>query len=324
MLAGLEWLYLQNPVQRLWGEIAVISSGSDSVRAAAVYGSLAVRVRVGGASRVAIQSLDTLTDREFRGRGLFLKLARATFDRAGRDGVAFVYGFPNANSAPGFFGKLAWQPLDPLPFMIRPLRARYVAARVGGRLAAWTPDIPLFLSRAARDTRRQAQEIARFDERFTRLWQRFASGISVAVERDASYLNWRLVERPNCDYRRFAIYERGEPIAFIAFSLSEKHGGNVGAILELLHAPGKAAAGRRLLSIAIGELGERGADVLLAWCLPHSPNFSSYVRNGFVPFPVRFRPIDLFFGVRAFDERLSTVVCDRANWYVSYLDSDTA
>ena len=73
----------------------------------------------------------------------------------------------------------------------------------------------------------------------------------------------------------------------------------------------------------IAEMARAGADVALAWCLSHSPNVSCYYRTGFVPFPERFRPIELHFGARAFDKSVEQVVGDRRSWYLSYLDSDT-
>ena len=325
---ALTWQYRDNPVGQLWAHLAIAEaatgSGKVAERIAAVYATLPVHVRVGGERRVALQSLDTLTDSAFRGRGLFVKLARSTFVQADQDGLAFVYGFPNKNSAPGFFGKLGWSSLDPLPFLIRPLRSRYIAEKLWGAKAARLPDLRLMApTRRARGGERGAQEVTRFDERFTRLWSSFSTRIRVAVERDATYLNWRLIDKPEHHYRRLAIFEGDEVAAFVAFSLKDKHGGRVGSILELMHAPGRAADARRLLELALRELADGGADVALAWCLPHSPNFTTYLRGAFLPFPERMRPIELHFGVRAFDGRTSAIVGDRRNWYISYLDSDT-
>ena len=322
---GLDWQYLRNPVGRLWAELAVDARGSrGGASLAALYASLAVKLRIGKSTRVGVQSLDTLTDGAFRGQGLFSTLARATFERAAADGVALVYGFPNSSSGPGFFGKLGWCCLDPVPFLIKPLRTRYLARRLSPALAAWLPDIPLLATGSESLARGERPvEVNHFDERYTRLWHSFSENVGVAVERDATYLNWRLVEKPDCEYQRLAILERDQPVAFVAFSLNEKHGGKVGTILELLHAPGNEHTARRLLSIAVGHLARDGADVLLAWCLSHSPNFRSYLRLGFMPFPGRLRPITLHFGVRSLDPGVSSVVNDRTRWYISYLDSDT-
>jgi hypothetical protein len=147
--------------------------------------------------------------------------------------------------------------------------------------------------------------------------------VGVTVERDATYLNWRLVDKPNQEYQRYAIFEGEQPLAFVAFTCKDKHGGRVGSILELIFAPGEAACGRSLLSFAVSRLARQGADVALAWCLPRSPNFISYLATGFFPLPEGVRPIELHFGARALDASLTAVINDRSRWYLSYLDSDT-
>src|SRR5262249_33992641 len=137
---SLEWLYLKNTAAgRLFVDVA-----EQDERVVAIYASLPGWFRVDGRRLLALQSLDTLTDGAYRGRGLFLSLARSLYARAGGAGCAFVYGFPNGNSAAGFFGKLGWAKLDPVPFLVRPLRMPYVAGKVERLkpLAHWLPNIP--------------------------------------------------------------------------------------------------------------------------------------------------------------------------------------
>src|SRR5699024_1108381 len=76
------------------------------------------------------QSLDTLVAPEARGQGLFNKLASQVYDEAKNRDIAFVYGFPNGNSAHGFFNKLGWVNLDPVPFLVLPLRSRYILSKL--------------------------------------------------------------------------------------------------------------------------------------------------------------------------------------------------
>ena len=140
--ARLVWQYVENPTGTVYVDLAVAGN-----RVASIYASLPVRMRINGAVRLAIQSLDTLTDVEYRGQGLFVRLARSLFARATDERVALVYGFPNGNSAHGFFKRLEWIPLDPVPFLIRPLRSRYVIKRLklearAPRLASVTAALP--------------------------------------------------------------------------------------------------------------------------------------------------------------------------------------
>jgi hypothetical protein len=316
---ALEWQYLANPTKKLFVDFAMAPSND---RVAAVYATLPVHLRVGQHVTLGVQSVDTITDSDFRGRGLFIKLAKSTYARAAASGSRLVYGFPNGNSAHGFFERLEWTDLDPVPFLIRPLRSKYVLERLKlQRYAHRLPDVPLFFGRDRSDE--AVVRVERFDERATSLWHSFAQRVGVAVERDAAYLNWRLVEKPGEDYRSEAVRAGDEFSALVTHVVKEKHGGRIGYVMEAICTRSHASDLRRLLKRALANMTRQGADVALAWCLPHSPQYTSYLRMGFLPFPERFRPIELHVGARDLASNDGIDVTDRRNWYFSYLDADT-
>lgn len=89
---------------------------------------------------LAAQSGDTMTHPDHRGKGLFPILAQKTFDLAKKEGVNFIFGFPNENSYPVFIKKLGWThhenlnsyvievrsiPFSPLFNRIKPLKNIY-------------------------------------------------------------------------------------------------------------------------------------------------------------------------------------------------------
>lgn len=320
----LTWQYVRNPTGKLFVELAL--PVGDTSRAAAVYSVMPVFVRLNGQVLLGAQSLDTLTDAEFRGKGLFVKMAQNVFGKCEREGVAWVYGFPNASSAPGFFRRLGWTRLDPVPFLVRPLRANYFLRRISAlsSLASRVPSLPLGpLRRPSLPRSVEIRPVTQFDSSFDELWERFAHGVGAAVHRDALYLEWRLFRKPGQKYRVLALRENSRLIAFCAFDVQEKHGGRIGYVLELLHDPGRADVAQKLLQEAIVEMAAEGAEVVLAWCLPHSPNYRPYRANGFWPLPERLRPIELHVGVRPLAAPPEANLGNRRNWYLSYLDSDT-
>lgn len=317
-LEQLRWQYVDNPTGRLYVDLAEAPEGG---RLAAVYASMPGTLRLGGQRRLGLQSLDTLTDEDFRGQGLFLRLARSTFARAEADGVALIYGFPNGNSAHGFFQKLGWTSLDPVPFLIRPLRTRYVAERL--KLGVKVPDLPLMAPVHLPWPGARVAEVSPDDPRVDALWASFAEGVGVAVERDGAYLRWRIGQRPDEAYRTFGLF-RGDDLRALAITnVKDKHGGRIGYLMELLHRPGRHDEGFAVLRHALLELARAGADAALAWSFPHAQNRLTHHLAGFAPLPRRFWPIELHVGVRAFDPSIAPLVNDRARWYLSYLDSDT-
>ena len=58
-------------------------------------------------------SMTTMVSPTHQGMGLFTNLAKITYEAASDQGVDFVFGFPNNQSAPGFTKKLGWDVLDP-------------------------------------------------------------------------------------------------------------------------------------------------------------------------------------------------------------------
>jgi hypothetical protein len=214
-----------------------------------------------------------------------------------------------------------------VPFLIRPLRLRYGASKLEllRRFERWLPDMPLVAPWAPTPPGSRLVTLARFDERVTALWASFRAGrIQLAVERDGAYFDWRIADKPDESYRTLALERKdGTLDALCTFTVKDKHGGRIGYVMELLYRPGATLSGVALLARAVREMAREGADALLAWCLPRSPNIAGYHLNGFVPLPTRLRDIELHFGARAFKPAFSSEVAARAAWYVSYLDSDT-
>ena len=81
---------------------------SSSNETAAYYGVFPVKAQINGKEILVAQSGDTMTHPKHRGKGLFITLAKMTYELAKESGVEFIFGFPNDNSYPGFVKKLNW------------------------------------------------------------------------------------------------------------------------------------------------------------------------------------------------------------------------
>ncbi len=57
------------------------------------------------------------------------------------------------------------------------------------------------------------EEIDRFDEGVDALFERCCPSLGLMVERTAPYLNWKYVDGPNVDYRRFLLGDSSSPDA---------------------------------------------------------------------------------------------------------------
>lgn len=88
--------------------IGFLAFSEQTNEAAAYYGVFPIQCRKNNNNILAAQSGDTMTHPSHQGKGLFIRLAKLTFQLAKEAGVEFVFGFPNKNSYPGFAKKLNW------------------------------------------------------------------------------------------------------------------------------------------------------------------------------------------------------------------------
>lgn len=126
-LDALTWLYTRNPAGN-----AVGFDAWEGGQLAAHYVCVPALVSYDGHPRRMLLSLNTATHPSFQGKGLFPKLAQATYDAAAGLGFDAVHGVANANSTPGFIRKLGFS-------LVQPLEARIGLGNLkvdSGRLAS--------------------------------------------------------------------------------------------------------------------------------------------------------------------------------------------
>ncbi|MBM1222852.1 GNAT family N-acetyltransferase [Ponticoccus sp. SC2-23] len=297
---AIEWAFGSNPspfaVARHEGAIVGIS------------GYIQSHMQFGKTGGTAVQAVDSFVSETMRGKGIFTRLAQAYDEHARHSGVDLVWGFPNDNAAPAWYGKLGWHRHGEVPFMIKPLRAGFISRKL--RLPL---DFPLTF---ARDQRIDA--VTRIGGWGDTLWEKVAPEINVGTIRDRAFLQHRLVDAPQASAYRVVVDTTSNSEALVATREADKHGGRIAYVMEALGAPSL----QPLLMSELGRLASRGVEVALVWSFPWSPNYRALRKAGFMPLPERLRPIRIWLGSTP-----KTTQAERANqegqWYLSYLDSDT-
>ena len=324
----LRWRYANGPGDASCVLLAVDESEgrSSSAGICALFG---VPFRVSGEPTMAAQAIDSLTGDEHRGKGLFVWMAEQAYAEFFKKGGAVVWGFPNPNLRFAYPKYLQWQMLNPMPYLIKPLRTGYfldmLLRRLGMKSVPSFFDLPLsFPNPANRPRELRIAAILRFDETHDHLWKAFSRNIDVCVERHSGYMNWRIFDCPHgSKYWVLGAWRDGNLVAEIIWCVEHKHGGTIGYIIEWLCAPGEEKAAHALVASALSHMKAQKADAALAWNARHSPNSGLYAGAGFLPFWEKLRPTNLYWGVRILDPELTKSLANRNNWYISYTDSDT-
>lgn len=268
--------------------------------------NIPTRFKIGGMIGRAFQAIDSVVSPVARGKGVFTRLAHA-FESAERSRADLIWGFPNANAAPIWFNKIGWVRHGYVPFLIKPLRSGYFSGRLG-----FSVDFSL-----SRLQNHNAPTCKRAEPWLDNLWSEFSSNLNCAVQRDRAYLEWRLFGAPDRTYRVAALPDNSGG-ALVASRLASKHGGRIGYLMEAMG----GSVLKELLASEIGWLRENGAELVLAWCFPWSPNYRALRDLGFFPLPNALRPIEMHFGSKSLSAR-GSIGNNVENWYLSYLDSDT-
>lgn len=315
----LEWQLLKIPFEGRYVNIAV---HKESNKTAGTYAVFPIPFKVGERKVIGSQAIDAITDKNFRGNNLFIKLAKNVYNTASEGGVKLVFGIPNGISVHGHKNKLGWNLLDPLPFMMKPINSRYFTDKI--KILKWFPNIRIFGKKRLKNSARLVVDNS-FNQSVDEIWQMFSKNIQVGVIRNLQYLNWRYIEKPLEDYRIVHAYgnQDNEYLGYIIYCVKEKHGGKIGYIMEYVFNPERESEVLDLLVHANNEIVSSGADCILSWCFDHSPNYKNYKKLNFFNLHEKLRPIELHFGTRVFDDSLASLVYKRENWYLSYSDSDT-
>lgn len=309
----LSWRFERNPHGP--GRFAI---AEDDGQIRGMIALLATRLSHGTETKPGFQAIDTVVHPSLRGRGVFVGLGTTAQDFA-RDEGAILWGFPNANAAPGWFGRLGWSNFGQVPLLMRPLRSGYILGRLHPALRRFD----VALQRSGPPAAAPYSEGRQLEADGDRLWSACRAGQGLTVDRSGSWLRWRLAEKPATAYRSIAVHDgQGEPEALVASRVSEKHGGKLCYVMEALSRPGRNGRLAQLLRSEVALAAGSGAELALAWCPRGAPNYPAYRSAGFLPVPPRLRPIEIHFGAHVRPD--SSAAAGRADgWYISFLDSDT-
>ena len=247
-----QWRYLDRPfgdpwIQLMWCEDRLVGH----------YALVPSPARLRGADVSCAMSLDTLTDADFRQRGIFARLAESAFDHARASGVMHVRGFPNANSVKGFVARLGWTLSGALPML-----ATVAPGAVAGDLAV--------------------TDVTVFDAEYDDLARRLAPQYPTISQRGSAYLRWRFSAKSGRMYNVVSVRSRDRLEGYICFKIHHDDSyGVVGDIVELLCDRDEGVF-RSLVAEAEGRLREMGAARVNLWLNLSDPMTAWAMRCGYM------------------------------------------
>lgn len=110
---GFRYLYLDNPM----GKVISFNAFNDT-ELVAHYACIPYKMRIGDRIVNGLLDIATVTHPDHRGKGLFKRLAKTTFEYAKNNGFEFILGVANANSFPGYMKHLNFKFISKLDVKI--------------------------------------------------------------------------------------------------------------------------------------------------------------------------------------------------------------
>jgi hypothetical protein len=107
----------------------------------------------------------------------------------------------------------------------------------------------------------EVREIGRFGQDVDHLWERTRRDFPVIFPRDSRFLNWRFVDCPDLNYRRFTAHRGGKTVGYVVLRRSEPVELRQGIIVDLYAARDDATTIEDLLCYSLNFWGQDVATI---------------------------------------------------------------
>ena len=326
------WKYELNPAG-FFGEVGDTWVAEASNRIVGHYAVIPIKLRKGNETMLVAQSVDTATHPDFRGLGIFPKLASKVYEEA-KGRYAFMYGFPSEQAHDGFL-RLGWNEFR-LNALVKPLNLDRLSGRFTQNSAfalILKSGLQLFLkaksgySRVNLHVRGSATKVETVDSHVSPPLDALPFGRSDrinTVERSRGFLNWRL-SRHFGDYRLLVARTTTNEIVGYGVLRSVHIGGMKAiSIIDMQVAENESLSLSTLLEYVIKDARQEDADFVHAWFPSWSLQSRLMSAAGF--FSLRRIPRLMgYFGDRAITYTFGRDHYrneSRRNWFYSLIDSD--
>lgn len=284
------WSYLENPAGKS-NTIVAIRDG----RVVGKFGSVYLRMIVQGELTVAAALEGLCIEPNERSWNCFAGLLEKSYDGHIEDNVAFCFGFANPVS------KKLTQQTGGTRLCRAPIYSGFlnISKVLSGRLVPYPLSLTGWLAQPfvglktsmAGDSDLDIRFVDHFDISFDKLWSAVEQRRTVAVIKDAVYLNWRYVKCPDRKYLRFAAYRDGELEGFVVFSAVDNRYNSY--VFELIARDDNSKTMKTLLLKTFQELRTQGAGLVTASFPAESRASAVLKKAGFKSWGARLWDMDL-------------------------------
>lgn len=277
------WRYINNPIDDMLVNVAL-----ENNRIIANYSVSPCKVYINGNIEKAALSMTTMTHPNYRGKGLFPKLANELYEEMKKNHYKIIIGFPNNNSHSVFVNRLDWKDIYEIPTMKLDLeRVNYCNEYRNFKIIN---DNNFLLD--------YSKLINKTNEK-------------IKIYKDLEYLRWRFKDNPINKYNNYVLTENQSVVASI---ITKKYNKNEVDIVETCSLDDCYT--NEVLKWIISEEKNNNMKYINMWCQLNSNLHEIAEKFGFV----NCEPIS-YFGIRSFEEKYTDLSLYN-NWHIQMGDSD--
>lgn len=268
---------------------------------------------------------DVATMRDHRGLGILRGMGAYALDRMRARGVDLAYTFPNSRSLPAFIRDHDYAVAAPVPVRIVPLNVGSMLKRrtgLPGAKALGAPVRALSSFLAGASSGGLGGDVERLDrlEEVERVARSFAGSGRIAVDRSASFLGWRFLEKPTREYTVWGLRRGGELKAYVITRHATLFSSSCLLLMDLGCIQGEEAALGTLIRARLAAA--RGDGVELAVTMGLHPFFSRLRGLGFVSVPGVLNPRRFRLVVRPVSPDVGQELLEPSQWLITLADWD--
>jgi GNAT superfamily N-acetyltransferase len=279
------WRFQDNPVYEIIANLAC-----DGDRPVSHYCVSPTRMSVFGKEYLTGLSISTMTHPDYRGCGLFARLAEDLYHQMKEKGMLMVWGFPNRLIHRPRVNDLSWSDIYEIPTFFKILSE--------GRRMPEPSSAVCYLNG--------------FDSSFDTLWDKIKSSNRIITVRSSAYLDWRYKRNPVNDYTIFG-YKEDERLRGYAVCKQFMHDVDLVDILC-----DNDTVGGELMSAVLQWAEQKRANRVNMWLNVHLPLHRELEKHGFI----NGEPVT-YVGARLLAPGLDVKgIYNFRNWYLTMGDSD--
>lgn len=167
----------------------------------------------------------------------------------------------------------------------------------------------------------EARRLERFTDRHDGLWRRMAATCRCLTVRDASYLNWKYVDRPARQFECWDIEAGGElrgTVVAMTAEANDVYPYRRGFLVDFLVPLDEPEAISALIACGVGVLKRAGAQTVA--CQVASPAVAAALAA--FGFAARNERHQFLLAMEGADESMAREMSEAANWFLTLGDSD--